>query len=223
MAPRARWCGPPDAGAGGAGPGHRARRGADLRRRAPSRARPTPARRPRRPRRPRDLLRRGRQRHALAAARRRCAGSSRRATRSATTPSTTPTWARPPRPRRGRHGAHTAHHPRAHSATPGAEVPYFRAPNGSVGVTGAVAVTLGMQPLGLGNVIDDWDACPDRSAATSPRTCARPSRPGPSSWSTTAGATARPASMRWHGSCRRSSPPASPSPCRRRCRPTELP
>ncbi len=40
---------------------------------------------------------------------------------------------------------------------PEAQVPYFRAPNGSWGVTGEVAAALGMQPLGLGNVIVDWD------------------------------------------------------------------
>lgn len=40
---------------------------------------------------------------------------------------------------------------------PTAKVPYFRAPNGSWGVTPEVAVALGMQPLGLGNVIFDWD------------------------------------------------------------------
>lgn len=40
---------------------------------------------------------------------------------------------------------------------PELEVPYFRAPNGSWGATPAVAVELGMQPLGLGNVISDWD------------------------------------------------------------------
>lgn len=49
---------------------------------------------------------------------------------------------------------------------PGAPVPYFRAPNGTFGATGRVAVALGMQPLGLGNVIHDWEACPDRSVAT---------------------------------------------------------
>lgn len=49
---------------------------------------------------------------------------------------------------------------------PDAPVPWFRAPNGSVGRTGEVAVALGMQPLGLGRVIRDWDACPDRSVAT---------------------------------------------------------
>lgn len=40
---------------------------------------------------------------------------------------------------------------------PEAQVPYFRAPNGSWGITPEVAVALGMQPLGLGNLIFDWD------------------------------------------------------------------
>jgi GH35 family endo-1,4-beta-xylanase/peptidoglycan/xylan/chitin deacetylase (PgdA/CDA1 family) len=40
---------------------------------------------------------------------------------------------------------------------PNQPVPYFRAPNGSWGKTGTVAAALGMQPLGLGNVISDWD------------------------------------------------------------------
>ncbi|MBG6184246.1 endo-1,4-beta-xylanase [Arthrobacter sp. CAN_A214] len=40
---------------------------------------------------------------------------------------------------------------------PALQVPYFRAPNGSWGATGEVAAALGMQPLGLGNVIFDWD------------------------------------------------------------------
>lgn len=39
-------------------------------------------------------------------------------------------------------------------------VPYFRAPNGSWGVTGEVAAALGMQPLGLGNMIADWGEQP---------------------------------------------------------------
>ena len=39
---------------------------------------------------------------------------------------------------------------------PTAQVPYFRAPNGSWGQTAAVAVSLGMQPLGVVNTIDDW-------------------------------------------------------------------
>lgn len=55
---------------------------------------------------------------------------------------------------------------RAALGDPGAPVLYFRAPNGSFGRTGEVAVALGMQPLGLGHVIHDWDACPDRSVAT---------------------------------------------------------
>ncbi|MER6940706.1 polysaccharide deacetylase family protein [Nocardioides sp. NPDC127514] len=40
---------------------------------------------------------------------------------------------------------------------PAQQVPYFRAPNGSWGNTAEVAASLGMQPLGLGNVIFDWD------------------------------------------------------------------
>ncbi|WP_221653555.1 endo-1,4-beta-xylanase [Actinotalea ferrariae] len=39
---------------------------------------------------------------------------------------------------------------------PEAPVPYFRAPNGSWGVTPAVAVALGMQPLAVTGVIEDW-------------------------------------------------------------------
>ncbi|TKV26477.1 HYR domain-containing protein [Arthrobacter sp. NamB2] len=45
------------------------------------------------------------------------------------------------------------------------QVPYFRAPNGSWGSTGEVAAALGMQPLGLGNLIADWDGN-DLSEAT---------------------------------------------------------
>ncbi|MEG9249353.1 endo-1,4-beta-xylanase [Arthrobacter sp. Soc17.1.1.1] len=48
---------------------------------------------------------------------------------------------------------------------PALQVPYFRAPNGSWGATGEVAAALGMQPLGLGNVIFDWDGN-DLSEAT---------------------------------------------------------
>ena len=44
-------------------------------------------------------------------------------------------------------------------------VPYFRAPFGSWGDSGEVAAALGMQPLGLGNVISDWDGN-DLSCAT---------------------------------------------------------
>ena len=54
---------------------------------------------------------------------------------------------------------------RAAAGDPTLEVPYFRAPNGSWGATGEVAAALGMQPLGLGNVISDWDGN-DLSEAT---------------------------------------------------------
>ncbi|NTV40182.1 MAG: polysaccharide deacetylase family protein, partial [Demequinaceae bacterium] len=39
---------------------------------------------------------------------------------------------------------------------PLAPVPFWRAPNGSWGVTADVAVELGMQPLDVVNVIEDW-------------------------------------------------------------------
>ena len=42
------------------------------------------------------------------------------------------------------------------SAVPNALVPYWRAPNGSWGVTCEVAVELGMQPLDVINHIGDW-------------------------------------------------------------------
>ncbi|WP_062317838.1 polysaccharide deacetylase family protein [Demequina maris] len=35
-------------------------------------------------------------------------------------------------------------------------VPYWRAPNGSWGVTAPVAVRLGMQPLDVANTVEDW-------------------------------------------------------------------
>ncbi len=60
---------------------------------------------------------------------------------------------------------------------PQAEVPYFRAPNGSWGVTPEVAVALGMQPLGLGNVISDWDGN-DLSEATLTTNLRAAIRPG---------------------------------------------
>ena len=41
-------------------------------------------------------------------------------------------------------------------AVPDAVVPYWRAPNGSWGVTAEVAVELGMQPLDVINHIGDW-------------------------------------------------------------------
>jgi len=42
------------------------------------------------------------------------------------------------------------------SAVPDADVPFWRAPNGSWGVTCDVAVELGMQPLDVINHIGDW-------------------------------------------------------------------
>lgn len=39
---------------------------------------------------------------------------------------------------------------------PDAPVPFWRAPNGSWGATAQVAVELGMQPLDVVNVIEDW-------------------------------------------------------------------
>ena len=39
---------------------------------------------------------------------------------------------------------------------PGAPVPWYRAPDGSWGVSAEVALRLGMQPLGVVNTIDDW-------------------------------------------------------------------
>ncbi len=66
---------------------------------------------------------------------------------------------------------------RAAVGRPDQEVPYFRAPNGSWGVTPEVAVDLGMQPLGLGNVIHDWDGN-DLSASTLTRNLRAAVRPG---------------------------------------------
>ena len=40
---------------------------------------------------------------------------------------------------------------------PQAQVPFFRAPNGSWGATPGVAVSLGMQPLAVVNTISDWE------------------------------------------------------------------
>ena len=39
---------------------------------------------------------------------------------------------------------------------PGAHVPFWRAPNGSWGITAGVAVELGMQPLDVVNTVEDW-------------------------------------------------------------------
>ncbi|HEY0117474.1 MAG TPA: polysaccharide deacetylase family protein [Cellulomonas sp.] len=54
------------------------------------------------------------------------------------------------------------------------DVPYFRAPNGSWGVTAAVAAELGMQPLGLGNVIFDWETQDEETLVTNLRAAIRP-------------------------------------------------
>ncbi len=43
------------------------------------------------------------------------------------------------------------------AAVPGVVVPFWRAPNGSWGVTAEVAAELGMRPLGVVNAILDWE------------------------------------------------------------------
>lgn len=53
-------------------------------------------------------------------------------------------------------------------------VPYFRAPNGSWGVTEAVAHELGMRPLGLGNVIHDWETQDEATLVANLRAAIRP-------------------------------------------------
>ena len=45
---------------------------------------------------------------------------------------------------------------RAALGDPAASVPWFRAPNGHWGCSAAVAVELGLQPLGVTGTIDDW-------------------------------------------------------------------
>ena len=45
---------------------------------------------------------------------------------------------------------------RAAAGDPGVPVPFFRAPNGSWGVSAAVAQGLGMRPLGVVHTINDW-------------------------------------------------------------------
>ncbi|MBO3088690.1 endo-1,4-beta-xylanase, partial [Cellulomonas dongxiuzhuiae] len=52
---------------------------------------------------------------------------------------------------------------------PNAPVPYFRAPNGSWGQTAAVAVALGMQPLGVTNTISDWEPLDEATLTTNLR------------------------------------------------------
>ncbi|UZN04021.1 endo-1,4-beta-xylanase [Cellulomonas sp. S1-8] len=54
-----------------------------------------------------------------------------------------------------------------------AQVPYFRAPNGSWGQTAEVAVALGMQPLGVVNTINDWDTQDEATLTANLRTAMR--------------------------------------------------
>jgi endo-1,4-beta-xylanase len=55
-----------------------------------------------------------------------------------------------------------------------APVPYWRAPNGSWGVTARVAVELGMQPLGVVNTIQDWEVQDVDALTTRLRAAIRP-------------------------------------------------
>ncbi len=55
-----------------------------------------------------------------------------------------------------------------------AQVPYWRAPNGSWGVTAHVAVELGMQPLAVANTIEDWIDQDSDVLAARLRTAMRP-------------------------------------------------
>ncbi|GIG27630.1 endo-1,4-beta-xylanase [Cellulomonas marina] len=57
---------------------------------------------------------------------------------------------------------------------PAYPVPYFRAPNGSWGRTPGVAVALGMQPLGVVNVINDWETQDEATLTTNLRAALKP-------------------------------------------------
>ncbi|KQQ92656.1 hypothetical protein ASF62_12525 [Leifsonia sp. Leaf325] len=57
---------------------------------------------------------------------------------------------------------------------PDAPVPFFRAPNGSWGQTAAVAVALGMQPLGVVNTINDWETQDVDTLTTNLRAAMKP-------------------------------------------------
>lgn len=57
---------------------------------------------------------------------------------------------------------------------PAAPVPYWRAPNGSWGLTAGVAVELGMQPLGVLNTIEDWAVQDVETLTVSLRAAIRP-------------------------------------------------
>ncbi|WP_210479633.1 endo-1,4-beta-xylanase [Naasia sp. SYSU D00948] len=57
---------------------------------------------------------------------------------------------------------------------PDAQVPYFRAPNGSWGSTPEVAVALGMQPLAVVNVINDWETQDEATLTANLRAAMKP-------------------------------------------------
>ncbi len=57
---------------------------------------------------------------------------------------------------------------------PDAPVPFFRAPNGSWGVTPQVAVDLGMQPLAVTNTINDWATQDEATLTTNLRAAVKP-------------------------------------------------
>ena len=59
---------------------------------------------------------------------------------------------------------------------PDAEVPYFRAPNGSWGQTIPVAVALGMQPLAVSNTISDWETQDEATLTDNLRAAMQPGR-----------------------------------------------
>ncbi len=61
-----------------------------------------------------------------------------------------------------------------HEAVGDVPVPYFRAPNGSWGLTAGVAAELGMQPLGLGNVVFDWETQDEETLVANLRAAIRP-------------------------------------------------
>lgn len=57
---------------------------------------------------------------------------------------------------------------------PSADVPYFRAPNGSWGESAVVAGELGMRPLAVMNTIDDWQTQDVQVLTDNLRTAMRP-------------------------------------------------
>ncbi|WP_125774688.1 endo-1,4-beta-xylanase [Antribacter gilvus] len=57
---------------------------------------------------------------------------------------------------------------------PNAKIPFWRAPNGSWGVTPGVAVSLGMQPLAVVNTINDWSTQDVPTLTANLRTAMKP-------------------------------------------------